>query len=318
MRFAPIIALAAQVSLALTVLDIGLRALPGDATWLLRRPPLLVRSMLSMNVIMPLFALAIAYAFDLRPPVKIALFALAVSPVPPVLPKKAIKAGGSSSYAIGLLVVASVVAIVFVPLVVWIVAKVVDVPARLVPAVIAGVVGKVIFLPLLVALLIRRSAPRAAERIAKPLGMVSAGLLAVAVIAILIAAFPAMKSLIGDGALLAIMIVTAVGLAVGHLIGGPATSDRTVLALATASRHPAIAIAVGYALFPDQSLVPAAVLLSLVVVTFVSVPYTWWVDRAAQGQLLATLGLLDRRRSSPGAYVGAERRAGPTRGHDRR
>src|SRR5262245_40607148 len=119
MRSAAIIRLAVEVSLALTVLDIGSRGRPGDATWLFRRPALLARSIVSMNVIMPLFALATAYAFNLQPAVKIALVALAVSLVPPILPTRQVKAGGSRSYSIGLLVAASVIAVVFVPFVVW-------------------------------------------------------------------------------------------------------------------------------------------------------------------------------------------------------
>ena len=318
MTSAAIIMLAAQASLALTVLNLGLRARPGDATWLVRRPRLLARSFVPMNVIMPLFALAMGYAFELHPAVRIALFALAVSPIPPFLPNKAMKAGGSGSYAVGLLVGASVIAVVFVPLVVWMVAKVLDLHARLLPAVVVGIVGKVILLPLPAGILIQHSAPRAAQRIAKPLSILSTLVLAIAVIAILVTTWPAMKSLIGNGTLLAIMIMTAVGLAIGHLMGGPDDADRTVLALATASRHPAIAIAVGQALFPGQTLVPAAVLLDLVVLAFLSMPYTWWTDRAAQGHLLASLGLLDRRRSSPGAYLGVERRADPTRSQPRR
>lgn len=124
MTSAAMIRLAVEVSLALTVLDIGARAEPGDATWLFRRPALLARSILSMNVILPFFALATAFAFKLHPAVEIALVALAVSPAPPILPNKQIKAGGSRSYAIGLLVAVSMIAIVFVPFVVWTLARV--------------------------------------------------------------------------------------------------------------------------------------------------------------------------------------------------
>lgn len=309
--------LAVQASLALTVLNLGLRARPGDATWLFRRPALLAQSFLSMNVVMPLFALAVGYAFDLQPAVKIALFALAVSPVPPLLANKAMKAGGTSSYAVGLLVAASVVAIAFVPAVVWIVARVMHLEAGLLPVVVVGLVGKVIFAPLVAGILIHHSAPRIAQRIAKPISVLSTVVLLLAVVAILVAAWPATRSLIGGGTLLAIVIMTAVGLGAGHLIGGGTQSDRTVLALATASRHPAIAVAVGQALFPGQILVPAAVLLDLVVVALLSVPYTSWVGRLAQGKLLFKLGLLDRRRSTPGVHFGAERRGGPTRSHER-
>src|SRR5688500_14428366 len=103
MELATLISIAIRASIGLIVFGLALNASPQDALYLFRRPGQLVRSLLAMNVMMPLFAAALAAAFDLNPAVKIALIALAVSPVPPVLPKKQLKAGGRASYAVGLL-----------------------------------------------------------------------------------------------------------------------------------------------------------------------------------------------------------------------
>jgi hypothetical protein len=70
-----LIAFAVKASVFLNVLALGMRA--GAAG----------PSVFAMNVLMPLFAVALA--FDLEPVVKIALMALAVSPVPPMLPHRA-------------------------------------------------------------------------------------------------------------------------------------------------------------------------------------------------------------------------------------
>src|SRR5277367_6624892 len=110
-----LIMLAIKASILLLVFGLGLHASLQDATYLFRRPGLLVRSLLSMNVIMPLFAAAVAAIFDLHSEVKIAIVALALSPVPPILPGKQEKAGGRASYAIGLLVAAALFAVVLVP-----------------------------------------------------------------------------------------------------------------------------------------------------------------------------------------------------------
>lgn len=111
MNIAALIPLALKASVFLNVFALGLNASPRDAACLFRKPGRLARLLLSMFVVMPLFAALIASAFDLHPAVKIALIALAVAPVPPVLPKKAMKAGGESSYAIGLLVAAALLSI---------------------------------------------------------------------------------------------------------------------------------------------------------------------------------------------------------------
>src|SRR5262245_62121919 len=116
MTLAQLILYAINVSMFTIVLALGLTATIQDATYLFRKPGLLFRSILAMNVIMALFAIVAALLFDLHRAVKIAIVALAVSPVPPLLPTKQLKAGGSESYTIGLLVAASVLAIVLVPL----------------------------------------------------------------------------------------------------------------------------------------------------------------------------------------------------------
>ena len=56
MSLAQLIVIVLQVSIGLVVFCLALRAERGDLTYLLRHPSLLVRSVLSMNVLMPLLA----------------------------------------------------------------------------------------------------------------------------------------------------------------------------------------------------------------------------------------------------------------------
>jgi BASS family bile acid:Na+ symporter len=96
---------------------------------------------------------------------------------------------------------------------------------------------------------------------------------------LLIAVWPTVKLLVGNGTLGAMVLVTMAGLGVGHVLGGPTIENRLVLALSTASRHPAVAIAIAQATFPGDGLVTAAVLLELVVVTLISAPYISHIKR---------------------------------------
>ena len=68
-----------------------------------------------MLVVMPALAVAFAMAFDLHDGGD-RVGASALSPVPPILPGKQIKAGGHASYVIGLLLSSALVAIVYVPM----------------------------------------------------------------------------------------------------------------------------------------------------------------------------------------------------------
>ncbi len=90
-------------SVMLTIFALWLRAEPHDTTYLFHRPGQLLRSLLSMNVFMPLFTTFMTAVFHLHPVVETTLIALAVSPIPPLLPNRVLKAGGDKSYTIGLL-----------------------------------------------------------------------------------------------------------------------------------------------------------------------------------------------------------------------
>ena len=267
---------ALKTGVALTVCALGLSASAAGATYVLRRPRRLLQSLLAMNVIMPLFAAGLVAAFDLHPPVKLALVALAVSPIPPLLPRRALRAGGGASYTIGLLVAAALLAIVFVPLAVDLLGTAFGRPAQMSPAAVAPIVGVTVLVPLAIGLLVRRLAPCLAERAARPLSVTALGILFLALLPVLITTLPAAWSLVGNGTLAALVAFVVAGLGAGHLLGGPEPEDRTVLALATSSRHPGIAVAIAHANFPHERDVLLAVVLYLLVNAVVSLPYLLW------------------------------------------
>ena len=73
MDLAALIPLALKASIVLIVFGLGLSASMDDTLYLFRSPRQLARSLVAMNVIMPLFAAVLAAAFDFYPSLKIAL-----------------------------------------------------------------------------------------------------------------------------------------------------------------------------------------------------------------------------------------------------
>ncbi len=270
------IGLALQVSILMTVFSFGLMTTVGDVLYVVRRPSLLGRSLAAMFVIMPIFAMALAMAFELLHSVEIVLVALAVSPIPPLLPGREQKAGGHASYALGLMMIAAVLSIVIVPAEVEMVGWYLMKPFAMSSAAIAGIALKAAVLPLVAGMVFRALLPDVAARIAKPVGLIATALLVVGVLAILAAAFTEVISLVGNGSIVAMAAFVIVGLAVGNALGGPAADDRLVLALSTASRHPAIALAIAKANFPDEPHLGATIILYLVVSLLVGIPYQVW------------------------------------------
>jgi bile acid:Na+ symporter, BASS family len=281
---AHLIPLAIQVSMGLIIFCVGLHARFEDITALARKPGLLIRSLLAMNVVMPVVAVLIALLFDLNVVVEAALIAMALSPIPPILPSKEIKAGGEASYIIGVLVATALLSIVFVPLVSQVVGELFRHPLHVSPATVAKIVSTSILLPLLAGICLRLVAKSLANRIAKPLSIVGTVLLVAAFVPVLIAQWHSLGALVGNFTLVAIVAFALVGLAAGHLLGGPDPDDRTVLALSTATRHPAVAMAIVHDAHDKQSVL-AAVLLVLMVGSLVSVPYVKWRRRSHDASL---------------------------------
>jgi BASS family bile acid:Na+ symporter len=279
MNVEDIIRIAVLLSIMLIVLGFGLLCTWSDATSLFRNRGLLLRSLLAMNVILPLFAAALAALFTLRPVIEVVLIALAVSPVPPFLPLKQSKLVGHHEYIYGLLGATSLLTIVLAPATVILIGLIASRHASINPIAIARIVALTVLVPFALGLFLRRVKPDLAVRsspIASKLGM---ALLVIAVVPVLIKMWPAMIALVGDGTVVAIIAFIVVGLAAGHLLGGPDPSTRTVLALATATRHPGVALVIATANYPDTKLVAPAVLLYLLVSIVASTPYIMWRKR---------------------------------------
>ncbi|HSK27847.1 MAG TPA: hypothetical protein VK894_13135 [Jiangellales bacterium] len=83
--------LAFQLSIAVTVFGFGLGARNEDILYVFRRPRLLVVTLLAMFVVVPVIALALELYLDLPHPARVALVALALSPIPQLLPRTAIE-----------------------------------------------------------------------------------------------------------------------------------------------------------------------------------------------------------------------------------
>ncbi len=264
-----ILKLVATTSILLLVFALGARATLADATGLVRemfRPPhLLLRALAAMYVIVPATAVGLGLMLDLPRPVHVGLLALAVSPIPPILPGKQLRSGGSPAHVFGLLVAVSLIAIVQVPLMVVLLGRIFGRETSFGPGQVAAVIGTTILVPLAAGVVFRRVAPRRAGEVALRASRLGTGLLAGTVILILLKAGPAMLALVRGDVMLAIVSMAGIAAATGHGLGGPSASDRAILAFASAMRHPGLALAVATANLPEEPRMLAAILLYVLV-----------------------------------------------------
>jgi len=266
-----IVLLALQVSIFCIVFGFGLRCTVADLLYLWRRPGLLVRSLLAVLVVMPLVAIAVTRWFDLRHTVDVVLVALAISPVPPLLPKKT---GGPQPYTISLMATLAVLAIAAIPLWVQVMSVLYARPLGVAPSRVATIVLVSILLPLLAGVAVGRWAEVAA-RLVRPVSLLGMVLLVLGALVILIGAGDSIWVAVGDGTLVAVAMFVVIGLAVGHLLGGPEPDHAEVLGLASACRHPVLTLAIAAANFPDEQFA-GTVLLYLLVSAVLAIGFVAW------------------------------------------
>ena len=264
MNWAAVAKLAFALSLAVLVFGSGLGARFSDVTALLRRPGLLARSLIAVLVLAPALAVALVLLLDVHREVAIAIVALSISPLPPLLPSRGAKAGGRAEFGLGLVLVLALSAVPVILAATAILEAVFGRDYVATPWAITRVLTVSVLAPLVAGMIVARLSPSTAKRLAGPIARVQRWLLPIAMVALLVSAAPQMWSLLGDGTLLAVAIFVVGALAVGHLLGGPNRRDAAVLAFATSCRHPATALALASANFPTTDEHAAIALYGLV------------------------------------------------------
>jgi BASS family bile acid:Na+ symporter len=264
------------LGVVLLVVAIGIRARLEQPLLLLRSPALALRAMVAMYVALPAFVLVLVWLMPLQAGVGAVLLGFAVSPVLPPWAKKGAAVGGQSDYVIGLQVLSSIVAVLVVPLMIWIVYRTFGVATNLDPLAVEMVLLITVAAPLALGMGLARLYPGAA-RLADRADRVGGVVLLLGAVVLLIVNGRAILGVIGQGTLIATVAVILFGLLVGHLLGGPDPGNRGALAEATVLRHPAIALLLASGAFPErEATVLGAVLMYLVASLLLSVPYERW------------------------------------------
>jgi BASS family bile acid:Na+ symporter len=257
---------------------IGMNAKLGELLSLFRQPTLLLRALLAVDVIVPIAAALLIWLFPLTPLVKVGIMVMAVSPAPAMLPRREAKAGAGATYRYALYTALILLAAVTVPVTVHILSRAYDVDVPLGPFAVLRRVTSEAIVPLGLGFLVRRLLPRLAERLGPVLENVATALLVIAALPLVVAVWPHMIALIGNGTVVAMAIVAAIALSAGHLLGGPDASRRGALAMAAATRHPGIALMVAGAAGEKQAI--AAILEFVLVAAIVTILYQIWLKRA--------------------------------------
>ena len=271
----------AVVTVIMFVFSLALGVTVQQATWLLRRPGLLLRSVLAALLIVPVVSILLVFAMNASAPVAIAVILLSVSPAAPLMLRKATDVSGHADYAPGLQLVLALLAIATVPLSLHALSILFPTfEVAVTPADVAGQVGRAQLVPLLAGIAFRAAFPGAAGKLARPLGRIAGVLLAMVAVLVLLLQGKVLL-LVGVEGYVAVGAAAATSLLIGHLLGGPDLATRKALAVACALRNPGLALLVIQLNFPGRG--AGALVLTYILVS---------------GTLIAAYGAWRRRRAT--------------------
>lgn len=269
----------AVATLFAVMFDLGLAIVPGEFRWVFERPGLLTRALFSVLVAMPALAWLVARLLDLPRAAEVGIMLMAVAPGAPVALRRSLSAGGHRSFAPALQIAVAVLAVGSMPL--WVAAfnEYYGGSATADPLELARQVFIAQLLPLSLGMVMRRVAAAHAAWLEPRLRRVGGVLL---VILLVLALINIWHVVVGAGVRvsLAIVLVTALALLVGHLLGGPDSATRTATAISTAARNPGLALLVA-TLNAASPAITAAILAYFVIAALTVIPYVAWRRRIA-------------------------------------
>ena len=265
--------------------DIGLRQGPGDLARLFGRPGLLLRSLLSVLVIVPLAAFVLVATLPVPREVALGIVLLAAAPGAPLTTRRSQMAGADDGYVTALQLTLAALAVVFMPAAVAAFGPVLDpsVPTPA-PGQVARQIAVVTILPVTLGWLFARFAPGILRRRAPLLSRAAKVLfLAFALVVVLALAFvPDLRAsiLIGWAGAGALAAMAAVGIAAGHLLGGPGAERRGGLATASVARNLGLALYVAESAPETVDAIPTILTYALIGI-LLAVPYALWIKGRA-------------------------------------
>jgi BASS family bile acid:Na+ symporter len=185
-----------------------------------------------------------------------------------------------------LLAAVTLLSVIIIPLAFAVLDVVVGRDTQFSQAFLIKTLATAVVVPMAIGMALRYLAPKFSEGFADVIGKIGVVLLLISVLPILIVLLPAIWSLTGRGMILAFIVFALAGVIAGYFLGGSDPKERTVIALATTSRHPGIAIAVAGANVVDETpkqVIAAAVILYLIISTIVVAPFLKWLSRDERG-----------------------------------
>lgn len=253
-----------------TMLSMGLKFYPKQFLEPLKNKNLILKSLAANFILVPILTYIIIQVIPLEQGLVIGLVLMATAAGSPFMLKLVQFMKADIAFAVGLMLILSIVTLVYMPLMLSILLPNVSVNHLS----IAVSLLVLIFLPLISGTIIKWRYNEIARIIQPTFNQISNIFIFVVVILYLVLNYKDFIAVFGTGALIASLIFVLAAFSIGYLLGGPSKDTKPVLGLGTAMRNSSAAFVVALANFSSQYTVMAMIIvvyiLSIIMMMIIS------------------------------------------------
>jgi bile acid:Na+ symporter, BASS family len=252
--------LAMLIWVVFSMLAMGTGLTPAQITEPLRNVRLVLLALLANFVLMPISAEALAKVLRVDEPVEVGLLLLGCAAGGPFLPTLAERAKGDLAFAVSTMVLLMMSTVGYLPIVLPLLFPGVTVD----PLPIARFLFLLMLLPLAAGLALNAFYEGFAARVKPILDWISNVSVILLLLLITAANIDKIPQVFGTFGFLAGLLLTAIGLGIGWLLGGRNVQIKRVMALGTGQRNAAAALVVASQSFGDPKVVVMVIVIALV------------------------------------------------------
>ena len=267
-----------------SMFSFGLRLTIAEIVSPLRDIRLLLVTLAANFVIVPLTALLLANLLGLEEDLRVGLILISLVAGAPLVPKLAQIAKANIAFAVASTALLVVATVIYLPLVFPLVLP----GVRLDAMNIIRPLAIQIVLPLVLGLIVDYISRDEADVLLPVLGQIANVSLTLMLVLMLGGNVGNVLGLIGTGSILAAILLFAVAMAAGYLLGGPDDGTRRTLSMATGQRNLAAAFVVAAGSFADRPTVMVFLAAAGLIAMILMMPIAgWFGKRAAKEGTLA-------------------------------
>ena len=240
-----------------TMLSMGLNFFPKQFLEPLKDKSLILKSLAANFILLPIITYIILQVIPLQEGLAIGLILMAAGAGSPFMLKLVQFMKADMAFAVGLMLILSIVTLIYMPLVLSIFLPGVSVN----PTSIAVSLLVLIFLPLIIGTSIKSRYSKIAETIQPTFNQISNIFIVIVVVLYLGLNYQDFLAVFGTGALIASLIFILAAFLIGYLLGGPSKNTKSVLGMGTAIRNSSAAFVVAVTNFSSNYDVMAMIIV---------------------------------------------------------